>query len=185
MAKRKAKKRVNAKSKRYNWAPLILIVLALAAIGIAILPGLKSQATVKYAEIGEPAPDFSLTSLDGKKVSLSQLKGRPVVVNFWAIWCPPCKLEMPALEGLSKDAAAKGFSLLTVNQEEDKSTVENFLEDNGYTFPVVLDSSGDVSELYKVTGIPTTVFINSKGIITDIHLGTMPDEKLFLEKVQQ
>ncbi len=176
-----------AKRKKADYANIGLTIMSIIAIGIIaalVIPKLLNQAEVKYATVGKPAPDFSLLSLEGKKISLSQLKGKPVILNFWATWCPPCKLEMPAVAKVYAKSGEKGFAVLTVNQQEDKQTIEKFIKENGYTLPIVLDTAGEVADLYRVTGIPTTVFINSQGIVTDIHTGTMPLEELFFSKVK-
>ncbi|HZW82222.1 MAG TPA: TlpA disulfide reductase family protein [Candidatus Deferrimicrobium sp.] len=175
---------VKRRKDRASKIPLLLTVTIVFIIAIVVLPKVYGEAAVKYAAIGKPAPNFTLTSLDGKKVSLNELKGRPIILNFWATWCPPCKLEMPALDKVYGKSSEKGFTMLTINQQEDVGTIQKFLKENGYSLPVVLDSSGEVGELYQVQGIPTTVFIDSKGVITDIHTGTMPVEDLFLSKIK-
>ncbi len=178
---KKKKKAAKSKSSTLSW--VVFLVVTAVVLGIVVVPALNRAAITRHATLGKPAPDFTLTSLDGKKVTLSQLKGKPVLINFWATWCPPCRLEMPALQTVYQEASAKGFTLLMVNQQEDSTTVQNFLKQNNYSLPVVLDLNGQVSDMYQVTGIPTSVFIDSQGVVRDIHVGTIPVADLFLSKI--
>ncbi|MDA8441442.1 MAG: TlpA disulfide reductase family protein [Peptococcaceae bacterium] len=184
MAKKKRTKvfRPELKTQRAPWL-LIGGVLAGVIIVAMLLLKFTPVSASKVVEVGKPAPDFTLSRVNGQQISLSQYKGKPVIVNFWATWCPPCRMEMPTLEELSKQAAAKGFVLLAVDQEEDAATVQNFFAKNHYDYPVVLDTTGAVSSLYNVSGIPTTIFIDSSGIVRTIHVGTMPELQLFLNKI--
>jgi peroxiredoxin len=109
--------------------------------------------------------DFSLTTLDGKKVSLSSYRGKVVVLSFWATWCAPCKEEMPAMEALYRDIRARGFEILAVDAMEERATVEKFVKQYGYTFPVLLDTKGDVSGLYGAQALPTNYIIDSDGSV--------------------
>ena len=119
------------------------------------------------------APDFALTDLKGKEVSLSSLKGKFVFLNFWATWCPPCRAEMPSMQVLYEKYRNSGFEILAVNLREDKKTVRDYMKKNGYTFPVVLDTDGSVGgSMYGVSGIPTTYFIGKDGAILGRLVGT-------------
>lgn len=134
----------------------------------------------KGTEIGEVAPDFTLTTIDGKEFSLSSFRGQPVMLNFWATWCPPCQMEMPDIQ---KFFSRKGqeIKVLAVNltvSEKTPGQVRDFLNARGFTFPVMLDSKGDVSQQYLVRSIPTTFFIDQKGIIRDKYTGPMTLEKM-------
>ena len=175
------KKAAESKSSTLSW--VVFLVVAAVVLGTVVVPALNRAAVTRHATVGKPAPDFTLTSLDGNKVTLSQLKGKPVLINFWATWCPPCRLEMPALQKVYQESSANGFMLLMVNQQEDSVTVQNFLKQNNYSLPVLLDLNGRVSDMYQVTGIPTSVFIDSQGVVQDIHVGTMPVAELFLSKI--
>lgn len=122
--------------------------------------------------------DFTLEDLNGSKVKLSELKGKKVFLNFWATWCPPCKAEMPDIEKLYQETKESNLVILAVNVGEDKKTVQDFIEKNSYNFPVLLDVSGEVSQLYQVTGIPTSYFIDSEGYLDDGVSGAIPLEKM-------
>jgi thiol-disulfide isomerase/thioredoxin len=122
--------------------------------------------------------DFTLEDLKGNKVTLSQLKGKKVYLNFWATWCPPCKAEMPDIEKLYQETKDSDLVILTINVGEDKKTVADFIAKNKYNFPVLLDVKGEVSQLYQVSGIPTSYFINTDGFLNDTATGGIPFESM-------
>jgi len=124
-------------------------------------------------EEGGPAPDFTATLTNGDTFTLSEHKDEVVLVNFWATWCPPCVREMPAFQQLS-DENIEGFSMIAVNCSEWQNTVNEFLEENGYTFNVAYDVDGTIRKLYPTDGIPYTLIVN-KGIIEKIYLGAPSD----------
>jgi peroxiredoxin len=113
-----------------------------------------------------PAPDFTLPSLSGKrKVTLSDLKGRVVLLDFWATWCPYCRAELPVLQGLYVQFSRRGLVMLAVNQAEDRQTVQSFLSQHELDIPVVLDKSRRVAGTYKVRGLPTVYLIGKDGSV--------------------
>ena len=121
---------------------------------------------------GQPAKPFSLERLNGGgPVVLDSLKGRPVVLNFWATWCGPCRAEMDALQKLQNEWASYGLKMLAINQEEVPADVRPYIEANGYTFDVLLDRFGLVSLQYEVDKIPTTFVIDRKGVIREHLIG--------------
>ncbi|MFC1871436.1 TlpA family protein disulfide reductase [Chloroflexota bacterium] len=122
-------------------------------------------------QVGKLAPEFQLPSLEGEVVSFSGLWGNPVMLNFWATWCGPCRLEIPYIQELHEEWRDKDLAVLTVNVGENPSQVEEFMAQNQLTFPVLLDVDGEVSTQYSVRGIPTTVFIDSEGVIRVIKVG--------------
>ena len=123
--------------------------------------------------IGNLAPDFELQRLDGQVVILSGLRGSPVMLNFWATWCGPCRVEMPFIQEVFKDKAwaEQGLVIITVNVGEASSQVEKFMEHYGLTFHVLLNKDAGVAKNYNVRGIPTTFFIDKNGIIKDVKIG--------------
>jgi thiol-disulfide isomerase/thioredoxin len=132
---------------------------------------------IKKAGLDAPArevmsEDFSLDSLDGSKVSLSSFKGKVVLLSFWATWCGPCKQEMPAMEKLYQKLKSKGFEVVAVDMMEDKATVAAFVEKSGYTFPVLLDSTGEVGGgPYAARAIPTNYVVDKGGRIVGRKIG--------------
>lgn len=126
--------------------------------------------------LGKPAPDFTLNTLDGNPLTLSNLKGKKVILNFWATWCPPCKDEMPHFqEYYEKYAEEDNVEIVAVNYtlNDKMASVENFVKSYDLTFPVLLMEEEDVRETYKVYTLPSTFFINSKGVIEKQVLGPL------------
>ncbi|MBD3921376.1 redoxin domain-containing protein [Paenibacillus sp. PR3] len=137
------------------------------------------QQTDTGTRKGEQAPDFELKDLGGNAVRLSDYRGRTVFINFWATWCPPCKAEMPHMERVYKDYAARDVVILSVNlttTEAKASDVDDFVSEYGLTFPVVLDEAGIIKRQYKVTAYPTTYVIDKNGIIRNKYAGAINDE---------
>jgi len=130
--------------------------------------------------VGQPAPDFTLKTLDGQTVTLSDLRGQPVVINFWASWCAPCRLEMPALQQAYEARRAEGLVILAVNltAQDRLAEVKTFVEELDLTMPILLDESGAVSELYRLLGLPTSIFVDGNGVIQRIHLGPMVEAQI-------
>ncbi|WP_062356677.1 TlpA family protein disulfide reductase [Bacillus kwashiorkori] len=136
-------------------------------------------------QVGNLAPDFSLTTLDGKNISLKDLRGKKVLLNFWASWCPPCRAEMPHMQKVYEEHAGESFEIVAVNLTFGKETAEKaqqFVTDFGLTFPIPLDTTAEVSENYQIVPIPTSYFIDSNGIIQSKYLGPM-DEKYILKQI--
>jgi peroxiredoxin len=119
------------------------------------------------------APDFSLTTLDGSTVRLSDLRGQPVLINFWASWCGPCRAEMPHIQAAFEDHADDGLVVLGVDQLESPPSVAQFVEQFQLTFPIPLDADGEVSAAYQARALPTTFFVDADGIIRDTFTGPM------------
>ena len=121
------------------------------------------QAGLQVLKEPVAAPDFTLPSVTGEKITLSSLKGKIVLLNFWATWCPPCRIEMPSMQRLYDELKDEGFELIAVNLQEPEETVKRFLLENGYDFPVLLDTRGGVGALYGVRSIPQTFLIDAEG----------------------
>ena len=136
--------------------------------------GLLLTWSATAGEISGTAPNFSLQAMEGGSVSLADLKGQVVMVNFWATWCGPCRQEMPHLEALYQRYSDLGFTLLGVNVEEDSSGAGKFLEETPVSFPILFDPQNHVSGLYEVVAMPTTVLIDRSGNMRFIHHGYQP-----------
>ena len=117
--------------------------------------------------------DFSLPLLAGGNATLSSFKGKVVILNFWATWCPPCRVEMPSMEILFQRFNAQGLEILAVDIGENASTVQQFIRSAGYTFPVLLDSANRVSSVYGIEAIPTTYIIDREGKIIGRVIGSI------------
>ena len=127
------------------------------------------------AAVSGPAPGFTLQSRDGAQVSLASQKGNVVMINFWATWCVPCRQEMPHLQALYERYSSLGFELLAVNVEKNNAEgARKWLEETPVTFPVLFDPNNEVTKLYKVQTMPTTVLIGRDGTMRFIHHGYKP-----------
>lgn len=127
---------------------------------------------------GVAAPDFTGELMDGTSITLSELQGKPVIINFWATWCGPCVKEMPAFERLKDDFGDK-IGIIAVNCGDDAGTVKDFVEENGYTFPVVLDEEYSISMLYPTNSIPYTVVLDAEGKVTHISTGALDADTMY------
>lgn len=137
-------------------------------------------------EIGQKAPNFVLENLKGEQESLEDYRGKDVIINFWTIRCPYCVKEMPEFEKFYTDYKDKDFSIIAVNVGERKNEVDSFVDENGYTFPVLLDKTGEVAYKYQVQGVPTSIVIDKEGIIRGIRLGPMayPELKQRIDSIE-
>jgi peroxiredoxin len=133
------------------------------------------QATVGL-EKGNLAPDFELGSIDGKATKLSSLRGKKVILNFWATWCPPCRLEMPEMEKFYTENKNEGLEIIAVNltkAEKSRADVPPFIKADAITFPVLMDENGDAAQLYEISSIPASFIIDTQGVIQDKIVGPM------------
>lgn len=128
-----------------------------------------------------PAPDFTVLDVEGNSVSLSDFFGKPIVINFWATWCGPCKSELPAFQSLS-ESYGQDVTFLMVNMTDgSRDTVDGvkeFLADNSYTFPVYFDTKQNAATAYGAYSIPATVFIDTEGMVVNAYLGAMSEQTL-------
>jgi len=160
---------------------LLILALALAACGSP-----ASDVPEGISE-GKRAPDFSLESLDGDKVSLSDHRGDVVLINFWATWCAPCRAEIPAIEAVHQARQKDGFVVLGVNYQEAREVVEPFARRLAMTYPVLLDERGRVMDTYRAIGLPMSILVDREGIIRVRHTGVLTEEQLerYLEDLGQ
>ncbi|NLY44397.1 MAG: TlpA family protein disulfide reductase [Tissierella sp.] len=126
--------------------------------------------------IGLESPDFTLTNLDGEEVSLSDYRGKIVIINFWATWCHWCDIEMPDLNKVHMEN--EDIVVLAVNVMEDEDTVRTYIEDGGYGFEVVLDTDGKIASDYLVNGLPNSYFVDKDGILQFIKVGMITNDEL-------
>lgn len=134
-------------------------------------PAPATQSNSAAPEVGQPAPDFALDTPAGETVRLSELQGKPVVLNFWATWCGPCRAEMPELQALQDDRGPKGLQVIAVDIQESPEAVQEFRQSLGINFPTPIDADGAVTRNYLVRGVPTTLIIDREGIIRHINVG--------------
>lgn len=137
------------------------------------------SSTVKNSDADKIAAlNFKLKDLNGKEVSLSDFKGKKVFLNFWASWCPPCKAEMPDIEKLYQQTKDSDLVILAVNLGEDNATAKSFIDNNNYTFSVLLDSNQSIGNQYSIVAIPTSFFIDKEGNIVSTIKGGMTLEQM-------
>jgi peroxiredoxin len=133
-----------------------------------------------------PAPDFTLKSLDGSNLRLEEYRGQVVLINFWASWCGPCRQEMPVLDRLHQRYEDAGFAVLGVNVEGEEGPARELLQKVPVTFPVLIDAGQQVSELYDLQAMPSTVVVDRDGVVRYVHRGYRPgDEAGYVEMVKQ
>ena len=155
-------------------------VAAAALVALAVVPALPALAAS-----ASPAPDFVLDSNTGKPIKLSGYKGKVVMINFWATWCGPCRQEWPLLESIYKQYKNQDFVLLGVNVEPDPKPAGEWLKKQPATFPVLYDVKSQVSDLYKVSGMPTTVWVDKKGNLRLVHQSYKPgDENEYMNNIR-
>ncbi|MFE3574330.1 peroxiredoxin family protein [Lysinibacillus sp. NPDC059133] len=184
-----------------NIGLLIVVLLIVAMIGTYVKQQIDKDREIETASLGkemderkiglnngDTPPDFTLTSLDGKNVTLSELRGKKVVLNFWATWCPPCKAEMPHMQNYYEQNAKKdNVEIIAVNltkaerdvtEDAKIDSVMTFKESFNLTFPILLDQKNSAGLAYQVITIPTTYFIDSNGYIRRAITGPMNTEML-------
>jgi len=165
----------------------LLIILAITGLLLALaFAGLlftqkkaKNEFSPKSsAEAKEPAPNFTLKTVDGRDFHLSDYKGKPILINFFASWCLPCREEMPVLEKIVHEYGPKGVVFLGIAVDDTEAKIKDFITRYGVTFPVGLDKTATIQKSFGIYGIPTTYFINKQGIINYSHSGSVTEELL-------
>ncbi len=136
------------------------------------------KPTTKSDDNRVKAIDFTLKDLQGNTVSLSDLKGKKVLLNFWATWCPPCKAEMPDIEKVYQEYKDDGLVVLAVDIGEKQDKVKEFVENNGYTYTVLLDTDQAVASKYNISAIPASYFIDPEGNVVKRHVGSMTERQI-------
>lgn len=160
---------------------LLLGLLLISSLG-TIAGGSWAMGS-RVPAVGTTAEDFQLPDLTGKQQSLSQYRGKVVLVNFWATWCKPCTTEMPAMQVCYDKLRDKGFVVLAINELEDEAKVREHITQYGHTFPVLLDRDNKVANQFGVFGLPVSVFIDEKGVVREYIKGGLLTEQVILDTV--
>ena len=158
--------------------------IASAVSLLIVLSGLLGMAA-RPPLLGSPAPEIVLKDLQGRDVKLSDLRGKIVLVNFWATWCKPCKEEMPAMQASYDKLRDKGFVVLAVNELEDTARVAEHIRTHGHTFEVVMDHNNQVANMYGVVGLPASFLIDPQGIVRERISGSLLTESRIEEMVKK
>lgn|SRR5699024_604287 len=132
-------------------------------------------------ETGQAAPDYEVETLGGDTVKLSDYRGEPVIINFWATWCPPCRAEMPDFEKLHKEEDAVILAVNLTHSENNISGVSAFVDELGLTMPVLLDAEGSVEDSYQLSAYPTSYMIDSEGVTQYVVRGAINYETMYRE----
>ncbi|MEK4039399.1 redoxin domain-containing protein [Paenibacillus sp. FSL F4-0122] len=152
----------------------LLLVAVIAAAIVWVFINHSSQARVEGIEEGAYAPDFKVMTLSGEEVSLTEHRGKVVLLNFWASWCKPCMQEMPLLNEIHQSSNSQ-IETLFINVGESKGTVSEYMKELQFSFPVAIDVTGKISTAFGVTALPSTFIINEEGEIAKIRLGEIDD----------
>lgn len=160
---------------RFSWSLTIIAILLLGSAWIlqsrepveAFIP---DDETVSAPAVGFLAPDFTVPTLSGESFTLSDQRGRPVVINFWATWCPPCRAEIPFFQAAARKYNGQ-VSVVGVDDGEPAALVASFVNEMGMAYPIPLDEDSAVSRAYRVNSLPTTFFVDAEGVVQDIHIG--------------
>jgi peroxiredoxin len=163
----------------------IVGVLLVAILAVAVSGGLAWAMGSRVPAVGTTAEDFRLIDLEGKQQTLSQYRGKVVLVNFWATWCKPCTTEMPAMQTTYDKLRDKGFVVLAINELEDDAKVREHIKQYGHTFPVLMDRDNKVANQFGVFGLPVSVFIDEKGVVQEYIKGGLLTEDKIYQTVQR
>jgi cytochrome c biogenesis protein CcmG, thiol:disulfide interchange protein DsbE len=167
----------------------IIFIMSILALTFLFGPGYNietgfysiSQAQAETGvSVGKEMPTFNANTLNGENVQIGGGTGMSYVLNFWATWCPPCKAELPELDEFA-NAHTEDVQLYAINIEESENTIMDFLQNNGYSLPVLLDADGSISQEFRVRAVPTTIIVDSQGVIRYRKTGGVTKEEL--EKV--
>jgi peroxiredoxin len=171
-----------------RWTAVMAVAFLLGSLWIWVSAVSLNDTTgglIPSPREGFPAPDFTLDTLEGSQMTLSDLRGKVVIVNLWTSWCPPCRAEMPAIEQIYQENKAQGLEVLAVNStyQDSELAAASFAQEFGLTFPVLLDRDGSVSKRYQLLALPTTYFIDRQGIIRAVVPGGPMSETLIESKI--
>lgn len=164
--------------KRIGTFAAFVAALALLVSAGVTFGGQRQGGASPESLVGKPAPDFTLASFEGQEVKLSDQKGKVVLIDFWATWCPPCRESLPHVQKLSDDKAMadKGLVVWAVNAREAKDKIEPFMKQNKYSFSVPMDKDGKAMTAYHVSGIPTTIVVGRDGTVKNAFVGFAGDK---------
>ena len=148
--------------------------------------GSATAGQIPAPQVDFLAPDFTLQTVAGETVTLSNLRGKAVLVNLWATWCPPCRAEMPAIQKLYEEYKDQGLVVLAVNatNQDDSAKIPAFIEEYRLTFPILLDTTGQASQVYQLRSLPSSYFIGRNGVIKEVVIGGPMAETLLRTRIE-
>lgn len=165
----------------------LILLLGAAWIWLSAAPvGSTTAGEIPAPQEGFLAPDFSLETLGGETITLSELRDTPILINLWASWCRPCRAEMPAMQRIHEKYGDE-FIILAVNatNQDNPNAAAAFVSEHGLTFPILLDHDGSVSTQYQLRSLPTSFFVNQEGIIVEVVIGGPMSEALLQTRVER
>jgi len=172
-----------------NRNSIYIVILITSAIWIwyrAAPPGTTTAGEIPAPKEGFLAPELTLDTLTGQSIALADFRGQPILINVWASWCAPCRAEMPAMQRVYEAYYEQGITILAVNatNQDNLNNVASFVDDHNLTFPILLDTAGEVSQAYQVYSLPTSFFVDQKGIIQEIVIGGPMSEALLRTRLE-
>ncbi len=168
----------------------VLAIAALVLVGFLglLIWGMLNKEPITglsgITMVNRPAPDFTLTTFEGTAISLEDLRGKPVVINFWASWCPPCRIEAPLIERTWREYKNRGLIFLGVNIQDRKEDALNYIREFDITYPNGPDPTGEISIDYGVSGLPVTFFVSSKGEIVRRWVGAI-EKSVLISSIEE
>lgn len=168
----------------------VLVIAALVIVGFLglLIWGMLNKEPITglsgITMVNRPAPDFTLTTFEGTAISLEDLRGKPVVINFWASWCPPCRIEAPLIERTWREYKNRGLIFLGVNIQDRKEDALNYIREFDITYPNGPDPTGEISIDYGVSGLPVTFFVSSKGEIVRRWVGAI-EKSVLISSIEE
>lgn len=172
----------------------IILSIAITLVSIAwmsftplIFPSAEDTPKISAPHPGFPAPSFNLEVFNGDSLSLSDLKGQPVLIFFWASWCSVCKRTMPGLQSVYEEFHERGFEILAINStfQDTLPSAVSYYESQNYTFPLLIDLDGIVTQDYQVRALPTSVLLNSDGIVVNVVIGAGLSEAYLSTQIRE
>ena len=169
---------------RLQWVGIIIAAAVIGSGWTWLSRAPEGLDDVASPVAGRPAPNFTLQSVDGQTIKLADFRGKVVILNFWATWCPPCRAEMPALEEVYQARRDEGLVVLAIDQNEAPDSVKSFQAELGLTFPLLFDPGYTVSDQYRINLLPSTFFIGRDGVIHDVVFGGPMNRALLESKIE-
>jgi len=165
---------------------LVLLAALVWTFVSADWTGTSTAGEIPAPRQGFLAPDFTVETITGETITLSDLRGQAVLVNLWATWCPPCRAEMPAIQKMYEEYKEQGFVVLGVDMtyQDDPSAVLPFAQEYGLTFPILMDTNGLVAQQYELRSLPSSFFIDRDGIIQEVVIGGPMAEALLRTRIE-